>query len=82
MERRRFLKMLGLSPLVLSPARALWASAADGGGSPRTLVLVELEGGNDGLNAIVPYRDSEYYALRPTLAVSRDDWSAAAGRRD
>ena len=38
----------------------------------RLLVLVELKGGNDGLNTLVPYRDPAYYALRPTLAVKAD----------
>lgn len=38
----------------------------------RLLVLVELKGGNDGLNTLVPYRDPNYYALRPTLAVKAD----------
>jgi len=38
----------------------------------RLLVLVELKGGNDGLNTVVPYADPAYYALRPRLAISRD----------
>lgn len=38
----------------------------------RTLVLVELHGGNDGLNTVVPYGFDEYYRARPTLAVGRD----------
>jgi uncharacterized protein (DUF1501 family) len=33
---------------------------------------VELKGGNDGLNTVVPYADPEYYALRPRLAIARD----------
>ena len=39
---------------------------------PRVLVLVELKGGNDGLNTVVPYADPRYAALRPTLALPRD----------
>lgn len=38
----------------------------------RVLVLLELNGGNDGLNTVVPYADPAYYRLRPQLAVSRD----------
>jgi uncharacterized protein (DUF1501 family) len=47
-----------------SPARADYR---------RLLVLVELKGGNDGLNTVVPYADQNYYALRPRLAVRRDE---------
>lgn len=36
------------------------------------LVVVQLGGGNDGLNTIVPIGDDRYYAARPTLAVPRD----------
>ncbi|HTP61197.1 MAG TPA: DUF1501 domain-containing protein [Burkholderiales bacterium] len=38
----------------------------------RLLVLVELKGGNDGLNTVVPYADGNYYSLRPRLGVPRD----------
>ncbi len=42
-----------------------------GGGRPdRTLVVVELGGGNDGLNTVVPMADPAYRSLRPTLAVT------------
>jgi len=33
------------------------------------LVVVELTGGNDGLNTVVPFKDPEYRKLRPTLAI-------------
>jgi len=35
----------------------------------RILVVVELSGGNDGLNTLVPYGDDRYYQLRPTLGI-------------
>jgi uncharacterized protein (DUF1501 family) len=34
----------------------------------RKLVVIQLAGGNDGLNTVVPYSDSRYHSLRPTLA--------------
>jgi uncharacterized protein (DUF1501 family) len=37
------------------------------------LVLVQLAGGNDGLNTVVPYADPHYRRLRPTLALGRED---------
>jgi len=34
----------------------------------RVLVVIQLGGGNDGLNMVVPYTSGEYYARRPTIA--------------
>ena len=39
----------------------------------RVLVLVQLAGGNDGLNTIVPYRNDLYYAKRPQLAIPKNE---------
>jgi len=36
------------------------------------LVLIQLKGGNDGLNTIIPFEDSVYFTKRPTLAISKD----------
>src|SRR5690348_3922451 len=36
------------------------------------LVLVQLAGGNDGLNTIVPFEDANYYRLRPTLGIAKE----------
>jgi uncharacterized protein (DUF1501 family) len=49
-----------------------WARAATRDRTPRLLVLIELRGGNDGLNTLVPVDDGRYYDLRPKLAL-RDD---------
>lgn len=35
----------------------------------RILVVLELSGGNDGLNTVVPYTNDGYYRARPTLAI-------------
>lgn len=37
------------------------------------LVLVQLAGGNDGLNTVVPFEDANYYRLRPTLGLAKTD---------
>ena len=35
----------------------------------RILVVVEMSGGNDGLNTVVPYADDTYYRLRPHIGI-------------
>ena len=63
---RRTLLGAGLGTLALGhAARALAQSAAQ----DRILVVVELSGGNDGLNTLVPYGDDAYYRHRPTLGI-------------
>lgn len=39
----------------------------------RTLVLVQLTGGNDGLSLVAPYEHDAYHRARPTLGLGRDD---------
>src|SRR5262250_553783 len=38
----------------------------------RILLLVELKGGNDGLNTVIPYADPKYREFRPGIGVARD----------
>jgi len=37
--------------------------------SDRTLIVVQMAGGNDGLNTVIPYTDGQYHKMRPTLAI-------------
>lgn len=37
----------------------------------RRLVVIHLQGGNDGLNTIIPINNDEYYRLRPTLGIPK-----------
>jgi len=44
----------------------------------RILVVVELSGGNDGLNTVVPYGDPAYYKARPKLGIKEREVIKAA----
>ncbi|HET7730515.1 MAG TPA: DUF1501 domain-containing protein [Usitatibacter sp.] len=68
-DRRAFLKAAAALPFA---GRAALARAAESPPGRRLLVLVELKGGNDGLNTVVPFADPEYARLRPRLAVARE----------
>lgn len=50
---------------------ALAQTAADNAGK-RILVVLELSGGNDGLNTLVPYGDDAYYRHRPSIGIRPD----------
>ena len=41
--------------------------------SNRVLVVVEMQGGNDGLSTVVPFNSGTYYDLRPNIAISPED---------
>lgn len=47
------------------------AGPAVPGSVPTALVVIQLAGGNDGLNTVVPFRDDEYAKARPTLRLGR-----------
>ena len=38
----------------------------------RVLVVVQLAGGNDGLNTVVPFRDDAYYRARPGIGIPKN----------
>lgn len=80
MRRRSLLAALGPGAGALALTGA-WPGLAPAAIRPgRTLVLVEFNGGNDGLNTVVPYRDPLYYRLRPTLAVPPEEVATLDGR--
>ncbi len=78
MTRRYFLKTTGALALYtgISPLNLLGESGIDPNQlkavkKGRTLVVIFLRGGVDGLNLVVPFGDSAYYDLRRSLAISK-----------
>ncbi|GAB5564830.1 MAG: DUF1501 domain-containing protein [Winogradskyella sp.] len=74
MERRKFLKNSALaSSLLLVPnfVKALETQPLNTLGYKR-LVVVQLSGGNDGLNTIIPHNNDIYYNARPRLAITQN----------
>lgn len=62
------------SGLIVPPvfAKGVLAASNDGIHNDRILVVVQLGGGNDGLNTVVPYGDPAYLQARPTIGVKPD----------
>ena len=77
-SRRTFLRgslssaaMVALAPAVPQFLVSASARAAENGGET-VLVVVQLSGGNDGLNTVIPYADDVYRKSRPSLGVGKD----------
>ncbi len=80
-SRRDFIKRLGLfsagSAIALgtTPVQALQSSSLfkrlAGLETNRVLVLIQLDGGNDGLNTIVPFENDLYYNYRGDISISK-----------
>lgn len=75
MDRRDFLRQSSLaSSLLFVPSfiRAYDALPLKSNGFKR-LVIIQLTGGNDGLNTIIPYQNDLYYQNRPSLAIPKKE---------
>jgi uncharacterized protein (DUF1501 family) len=73
-SRRTFLKQSALTAagtlLVPNFLKALETQATNSFTSGKTLVVIQLSGGNDGLNTVIPFRNDLYYKYRPQLAIA------------
>jgi len=69
LDRREFLQRGLVFGTVLALPRLSWADGAAKEPGARTLVMLHLNGGNDGLNTVVPYADPLYRVLRPGIGL-------------
>lgn len=77
LSRREMLTgMAGLGALSMVPpafAQAAQAAAAQAAANGKVLVILELSGGNDGLNTVVPHGDDAYYRQRPNIGIPKNE---------
>src|SRR5262245_9978326 len=77
-NRRDFLKTSsliawGLSvPTFLGRTALAAPTAGKPGAKDSILVVVQLTGGNDGMNTVIPYKDPDYVKCRPTIKIPVD----------
>ena len=80
LHTRRFFLQRGMTLLAATPTIPLFldntvmalggpeaAVTQDSGSDGKILVIVQLSGGNDGLNTVIPYADDAYHRARPAL---------------
>src|SRR5688500_18638879 len=76
-DRRSFLAQSSL--LALAPTVPLFLSrtarAVEANSDQRVLVVIQLSGGNDGINTVVPYADAAYAKNRERLRIPTDELS-------
>jgi uncharacterized protein (DUF1501 family) len=74
MDRRGFIKTSSLAsgyfliPGFLKPLENIRPNAAQ-----KNLVVIQLSGGNDWLNTIVPYKNDLYYKKRPSIGIKQNN---------
>ena len=68
MKRRDFLSFIAATSVFSNTAFALSKDSEQ-----KILILIELQGANDGLNTVIPFKHSKYKNLRPNLYIKKND---------
>src|SRR5438270_6200459 len=77
-SRRGFMKdgalaLIGTSAIPAFLSRSVLAEMTTAAANKKKLVVLFQRGAVDGLNVVVPYREQNYYAMRPTIAIKQND---------
>ncbi len=82
-SRRQFMQALGVASVggsfmfqqtaMTAFGQSSMLNSLQGVDTDRVLVLLQMDGGNDGLNTIVPVNNDTYYNERPNLAIAKAD---------
>jgi len=76
--RRGFMKngalaLIGTSTIPAFLSRSVLAEMTTAAANKKKLVVLFQRGAVDGLNVVVPYREKNYYAMRPTIAIKPNE---------
>jgi uncharacterized protein (DUF1501 family) len=76
--RRGFLRggalaLVGTSVVPAFLTRSVYAEVARAAVGKKKLVVIFQRGACDGLNVVVPYKEPNYYAMRPTIGIRQKD---------
>ena len=69
LSRRNFIGLTLTSGVLALYENKIFANSKFGINKQKVLILIELRGGNDGLNTIIPYRNSIYFSQRPNISI-------------
>ena len=68
-SRRDFINLTFSSGVFALYNNQIFANPNHGIKKQKVLILIEMRGGNDGLNTIIPYRNSIYFSERPNISI-------------
>src|SRR5271163_1841636 len=77
-SRRGFMKggalaLVGTSSIPAFLSRSVLAEVTTAAANHKKLVVLFQRGAVDGLNVVVPYKEPNYYAMRPTIAIKQNE---------
>ncbi len=76
MDRRKFFKLTGTytgGSLLLPSFLHAFSSQNTFSLQEKSVIFIQLNGGNDGLNTFIPFDNPLYYDLRPNIGIAKDD---------